>query len=219
LSLQNPINVKLIVEEINAIDFLESDFDAKGSIFEYFLNYQGKNDDLAQYFTPRLVVRFMVNYLSPKLGEKVYDPFCGSGGMLIEAYQFLHKQILPKDLKKASELHRLRKETLYGNDIANIAYVAKLNMILVGDGHNNITRGDTLKNKIENKYEIVITNIPFNLKTKFGNLYPHPTDDANSICVQHIVTSLKNTAKARAGIIVPDKFVSAITYQKLRQSL
>jgi type I restriction enzyme M protein len=97
--------------------------------------------------------------------------------------------------------------------------VAKLNMILIGDGHNNITRNDSLKNKIENQYDVVITNIPFNLKTKFGNLYQYPTNDANSICVQHIVASLKKTVNARAGIIVPDKFVSATTYQKLRQNL
>jgi type I restriction enzyme M protein len=112
LTIQNPVNVKLIVEEINAIDFFESDFDAKGHIFEYFLNYQGKNDDLAQYFTPRPIVRFIVNYLSPKLNEKIYDPFCGSGGMLIEAYQFLHKQIFPNDAEKDWEINHLKKETL-----------------------------------------------------------------------------------------------------------
>jgi type I restriction enzyme M protein len=75
---------------MDKINFTESDFDAKGVIFEYFLKRRGK-DDLAQYFTPRTVVRFMVNYLSPKLGEKVYDPFCGSGGMLIEAFNFVRR--------------------------------------------------------------------------------------------------------------------------------
>jgi type I restriction enzyme M protein len=93
LQIKDPIIIREIIQEINTIDFVQSDFDAKGAIFEYFLGKKG-NNDLAQYFTPRTVVRFMVNYLSPKLEEKVYDPFCGTGGMLIEAFTFLWKQTL-----------------------------------------------------------------------------------------------------------------------------
>ncbi|MEG7978381.1 MAG: SAM-dependent methyltransferase [Mollicutes bacterium UO1] len=199
------------------MDFAESDFDAKGVIFEYFLGQRGK-DDLAQYFTPRNIVRFMVNFLEPKLGETVYDPFCGSGGMLIEAYEFIRKQIL-FDEKYQDNLNFLRKKTLYGNDKASIAYVAKLNMILIGDGHNNIERCDSLKKKARRECDIVITNIPFNISTEFGNLYTYPTSEANSICVQHIIANLTPNPNARAGIIVPNIFVSGDGFQELRKNI
>ncbi|CAG8527596.1 28736_t:CDS:2 [Racocetra persica] len=254
LKIRDAVIIKEIIEEMNKIDFAQSDFDAKGVIFEYFLKRKGKND-LAQYFTPRTIVRFMVNYLSPKFGEKVYDPFCGSGGMLIEAFNFIRKQaktltnlaeqnnqnanvecdfcqkffssqlvkLISEQNKKICEKclsNLLKRQTFYGKDKATVAYVAKLNMILSGDGHNNIHRvKDTLKEKVENKYEVVITNIPFNMATKFGGIYKIPSNDANAICVQHCLEALKKEKGSRAGIIVPDKFTFFNGYKDLRKKL
>lgn len=124
--------VKHIVEKLNEIDFINTSLDVKGSAFEFFLGYRGLNDDLAQYFTPRNIIRFMCDLIKPKPGEKIYDPFCGSGEILINAFEYIKKQINPDDKIR---LKTLKENTIYGTDINSIAYVAKMNMILVGDGH------------------------------------------------------------------------------------
>jgi type I restriction enzyme M protein len=183
----------------------------KGSAFEFFLGHRGLNDDLAQYFTPRNIIRFMCNLIEPKPGEKIYDPFCGSGGILINAFEYIKKQINPDD--KIS-LKNLKENTIYGTDINSIAYVAKMNMILVGDGHANITeqKGGSLINKRTNQYDIVMTNIPFNLNIMdFGNnvnnLYDIFSNNGNSICVQHCLDALSKNLSSRACIIIPEQFI------------
>jgi len=215
INITNPQTINFIVEKFNEIDFQHSDLEIKGEVFQYFLGYQGKNDDLAQYFTPRQVVSFMVSFLKPKLGENIYDPFCGSGGILVEAFDFVHRQI-KHDEERKSNL-KILQSSFRGQDFATIAYVAKLNMILVGDGHSNIDKCDSLEKKIINEYDLVITNIPFNGKTNHGNNYTYKSNDANSICVQHCLNALKKEKGSRAGIIVPDIFVSSKHYLELRK--
>ncbi|WP_017193377.1 HsdM family class I SAM-dependent methyltransferase [Vaccinium witches'-broom phytoplasma] len=198
--------VKCIVKKLNEIDFINTSLDVKGSAFEFFLGHRGLNDDLAQYFTPRNIIRFMCNLIEPKPGEKIYDPFCGSGGILINAFEYIKKQINPDD--KIS-LKNLKENTIYGTDINSIAYVAKMNMILVGDGHANITeqKGGSLINKRTNQYDIVMTNIPFNLPKNENLLYDIPSSNSNSICVQHCLDALSKNLNSRACIIIPEQFI------------
>lgn len=84
-----------------------------------------------------------------------------------------------------------------------------MNMILTGDGHTNITHQDTLKNPLEEKYNIVITNIPFNLQVDINNSYYNlETNDGNSQCIEHIIKSLKKGENSRAFIIIPEGFLN-----------
>lgn len=64
--------------------------DIKGIAFEHFIHSytRGTNNDLGQYFTPRHIVRMMVHFLKPQIGETIHDPFCGTGGMLIECFRY-----------------------------------------------------------------------------------------------------------------------------------
>lgn len=217
LNINNSQTINFILEKFNEIDFQHSDLEVKGEIFQYFLAYQGKKDDLAQYFTPRNVVSFMVSFLKPKLGEKIYDPFCGSGGILVEAFDFVRRQI-KHDEERENNL-KILQDSFCGQDYANIAYVAKLNMILIGDGHNNIQKCDSLEKRVKEKYDLVITNIPFNSKTSYGSKYSYQTNDANSVCVQHCLDALKKEKSSRAGIIVPDAFICDKFYQDLRKNI
>ena len=210
-------NIKNIIEKLSKIDFINTSLDVKGNAFEYFLNYKGKNDDLAQYFTPRKIVRFLIEISNPKPWEKVYDPFCGSGGILIKSFDYIKNQVLNKN-----ELNFLKNKQLFGTDISTIAYVAKMNMILSGDGHTNITRQlkGSLKNKRTNQYDLVITNIPFNLDIDYnieGIMYNIPSNNGNSIAVQHILDSLKKQKGSRATIVVPEQFIFANELKTTRQ--
>ena len=85
----------------------------------------------------------MVRLVNPKIGEKIYDPFCGTGGFLIESFRHIERNMGTGNpaLKKI-----LREETIYGNEITNTARITKMNMILAGDGHSNIHMMDSLAN-------------------------------------------------------------------------
>ena len=181
---------KLILLINDTGDLSQVNTDLKGEAFEYFLKkYQDSHSDLAQYFTPRHIVKFMVTLIDPKLTYRILDPFCGTGGMLIECFKYIKKNTH----LKGNDFNQLKYNTIYGQDNSDSSKIAKMNMILSGDGHSNIKRADTLKNTPESIYDVVITNIPFNLKPK--------PKEKNIKCIRYCIDSLKETGKAY--IIVP----------------
>jgi len=155
------------IDRLDGLNLIDVNSDIKGDAFEYFLRqYNSGYKDLGEYFTPRHFVRFIVKLLNPKLGEKVYDPFCGTGGMLIESFKHIESRLPNNDKDTISFL---KNNTIYGNELTETARVAKMNMILMGDGHNNIERKDSLKYPVTDKYDVVITNILFSQKTDHLN--------------------------------------------------
>lgn len=204
-----PINSADIFEEIvcdlSKLNLTASDSDVNGDAFEYFLKnaYQGiKIKDLGEYFTPRNIVRTMISMVNPKIGETIYDPFCGTGGFLIEAFRYL--KIRTSFNKEMQNI--LRKKTIYGSEITVNARIAKMNMVLFGDGHNNIKKQDTLGNYVKEKYDIVITNPPYSQKTRYGHLYPIQSESGDTICALHCFESLKQGGKG--CLLLKENFVS-----------
>lgn len=188
---------------IGGVNLTATDVDVKGDAFEFFLkSVTNGNKDLGEYFTPRHIVRTMVNLVKPKFGEKIYDPFCGTGGFLVEAFKYLRLRI---DDSSEGTMDILKNNSLFGREITSTSRIARMNMILFGDGHTNIKQIDTLENPVKSKYDIVLTNIPYSQKTKFGSYYHIPTQNGDSICIQHAFQSLKHNG--RAAIIVPETFL------------
>lgn len=207
--IKNPKNMERLIDILSSFRLSSVRDDIKGMAFEHFIHSytRGTKNDLGQYFTPRHIVRMMVHFLKPKIGETVYDPFCGTGGMLIECFRYISQH-----MKRPQDGRKLKKETLFGRDNSNVARIAMMNMIMFGDGHSNIQRGDSyaLLGDAKHKYDIVITNIPFSQKTDFYEGYPIvPSGQKNgdSIGVQHCLESLKKTDNARAAVIVPIGFL------------
>jgi len=217
LKIKNASTLKGIINQLDQLELVNIESDIKGDAFEYFLRtYNSGEKDLGEYYTPRHIVKFLVKLLNPKFGESIYDPFCGTGGMLIESFKHLYKTA-PNN---KSSLKFLKKDSVFGREISTTAKIAKMNMILIGDGHNNIKRIDSLANPENNKYDIVITNMPFSQTTEFGNLYDIPTPDANSICVQYCVKAIDSTSEnGRIGIIVPEKVLFDKSYKVLREKI
>jgi type I restriction enzyme M protein len=215
LEIRNPKTLEKIINNLNDLQLTDINADIKGDAFEYFLrSYNAGNKDLGEYFTPRHIVKTMVKLLNPQYGEKIYDPFCGTGGMLIESFRHIYKS-MPKNINTEDIL---RHETVYGRDITKTSRIAKMNMILMGDGHNNIERIDSLANPIENKFDVVITNMPFSQTTEFYNLYDIPTEgskNGDSICIQHCLRS--SIKGGRLAIIVPEGFLFDKKYKKVRE--
>ncbi len=203
LGIKNASTLEEIIEMIDPINFTATDSDVKGDAFEYFLrSVTNGNKDLGEYFTPRHIVRTMVNLVKPLYGEKIYDPFCGTGGFLLEAFKYLSVRA---DTQNQEVMHFIKNKTLYGREITSTSRIAKMNMILFGDGHSNIKQMDTLQNPVYDEYEIILANIPYSQETEYGSHYPIPSTNADSVCVQHIWQALK--AGGRAAVIVPETFL------------
>jgi type I restriction enzyme M protein len=193
-------NLKDIVTKISKIgNLLDTNSDIKGDAFEYFLkNSISVGNDLGEYFTPRHIVKLMVELLDLKFNETIYDPCCGTGGFLIEAF----KNIKNKCKLTSANLKILETQTVFGREISTTARIAKMNMIIIGDGHNNIEQKDSLEFPVKGKYDVVLSNYAFSQKTDFSGFYNFTTSDANIIFLKHIYDSLNKNG--RCALVVPE---------------
>ena len=204
LQIRHPDNLRQIIEMLDGLQLTDINADIKGDAFEYFIrSYNASNPrDLGQIFTPRHIVKTMVKLVNPEIGETIYDPFCGTGGMLIVAF----KHIMQAMSRSDHNLAQLQRNTVYGSDLTKTASIAKMNMILAGDGHNNVERRDSLASPIDDRYDVVITNMPFAQKTRYGDRYKVPSRLGDIICPQHCFRAVK--PGGRMAIIVPEGFLS-----------
>ena len=228
LKIKNPNTVKEIVDKLSNLKLLNTESEIKGDAFEYFLKSLASGNDLGEYFTPRHIVKLMVTLVNPKFGNTVFDPCCGTGGFLIEAFRHIQKGI---DEKDKDLMRTLREHSIFGIELTDTYKIAKMNMIITGDGHNNIIQADVTKNDywkhkdlkkvLEEKkitgFQIILSNIPYSQTTDYGHLYPIPTNDADSIFVQQIILALKKGG--RCGVIVPEGFLFKSEHKKVREYL
>lgn len=231
LQIRDASILKEIMDKLDPLMLTDVDSDVKGDAFEYFLKAStSTKNDLGEYFTPRHIVKTMVRLVNPQIGETVYDPFCGTGGFLIESFRYIHKNMARTD----SNLRTLRESTVYGNEITNTARITKMNMILAGDGHSNIEMKDSLANPVDgsttytdekgvvhhNGFDIVLANMPYSQKTKHGSLYDLPSTNGDSICVQHCMKAINSAAEnGRMALVVPEGFLFRKDLAKTREYL
>ena len=194
--------IKKIVQRLNLLNLTGIDEDIKGVAFEYFMERTttAKND-LGEYFTPRHIVRFMVRLLNPKFGETVYDPFCGTGGFLTESFKHISQLSNPSK----SDTAQLYNDTVFGSETTTTARIAKMNMILCGDGHSGVFRRNSLLANTTGKYDNILSNIPFSLEIPEDILNMsegHDAKDADEACVLKCFNSLK--VGGAMAIVVPE---------------
>lgn len=228
LKIKNPNTVKDIVEKLSNLKLINTESEIKGDAFEYFLKNLASGNDLGEYFTPRHLVKLIVTLINPKYGNTVFDPFCGTGGFLIEAFRQIKRGIDEKDKKL---MKFLREQTIFGIELTDTYKIAKMNMIITGDGHNNIIQDDTAKkeywnhkdlkkilDKMDKKgFDIVLANIPYGQTTDYGHLYPIPSNQGDSIFIQHIIEVLNKGGKC--GVIIPEGFLFKSEHRRIREYL
>ncbi|MDR2653259.1 MAG: N-6 DNA methylase [Prevotellaceae bacterium] len=217
LLINKPENLQAIIAKISKIgNLLDTNSDIKGDAFEYFLkNSISVGNDLGEYFTPRHIVKLIVELLDLKFEETIYDPCCGTGGFLIEAF----KNIRNKCKNTPNNIDILENNTVFGREISTTSRIAKMNMIIMGDGHNNIEQKDSLEYPIKEKYDVVLTNFAFSQKTDYGSYYGFDTTDANPVFVKHIYDSMKKDG--RCAVVVPEGllFDTKKEYVRIRKLL
>lgn len=217
-----------LIELIESIPFRDVDSDVKGDAFEFFLrNVTNGNKDLGEYYTPRHIVKMIIKLLNPIYGEKIYDPCCGTGGFILECFKHLRANtditIYPEDsaeviAEKREKKRFIREESIYGREITSTARIAKMNMILFGDGHTHIRQMDSLSEVVNENFEIVVSNIPYSQKNlENGSLYDFPTDKGDSLFMQHIWKALKKGG--RMAVVVPDTFLYSDETYDIRKKI
>lgn len=166
ISIKNPQTLRHIIEALDPLILSTIDRGIKGDAFEYFLEKTTSTEnDLGEYFTPRNIVKTIINLVDPKFKETVYDPFCRTGWFLMEDFNDIKENNI---IEGEEDLKGLRHNTLYGREVTTTARIAKVNMVLHGDRHSGIQPINTLINPdylLPNgevkKFDVVVTNMPF----------------------------------------------------------
>lgn len=160
--------IRKIVTLFENYDLGLTAFDVKGEAFEYFLG-DTFTGGLGEYFTPRNVVEFMVEAIDPKIGEKIIDPFCGTGGFMIFAFEVVSEKIRLQEFsaeEKAKWKLELSSKCLFGTDWKErTSQACKMNMMVHGDGSSGVFMHDgftDVEGHIEpGMFNLCLTNPPF----------------------------------------------------------
>jgi type I restriction enzyme M protein len=163
-----------------------------------------------EYYTPRPLIRAIVQVVHPKIGETIYDGACGSAGFHCESFEFLKasSKLTTKDLTT------LQTRTFYGKEKKSLAYViGVMNMILHGIEAPNIIHTNTLTENLadiqqKDRYDIVLANPPFGGKERkeVQQNFPIRTGETAFLFLQHFIKILK--AGGRAGVVIKNTFLS-----------
>lgn len=164
-----------IIKNLEPFSFLGTGDDIKGTVYEIFLKstLRGEFD---QYFTPREIVEFMVKCVDPNIGDIILDPACGSGGFLIQAFNYVNAKINSSNASEVENNNKFKTlidKCLWGHEADyDLHVLAKINLIMHGDGWNNIYQGDTLSSdKLPNNYfDVVLANPPFTIPYGFKDV-------------------------------------------------
>ncbi|WP_018128158.1 N-6 DNA methylase [Balneola vulgaris] len=163
-----------------------------------------------QYYTPRPLIRAMIEVVDPKIGETVYDGAVGSAGFLCEAYEYMYERMD----KTTENLKTLQEQTFYGKEKKNLAYIIGImNMILHGIEAPNIIHTNTLAEDIrsiqeKDRYNVILANPPFGGKERkeVQENFDIKTSETAFLFLQHFIKSLK--AGGRAAIVIKNTFLS-----------
>jgi type I restriction enzyme M protein len=201
-----------VINKVNGIHFTSSDeIHTLGNFYESMLKeMRDAAGDSGEFYTPRAVVRFMVDVIDPKIGEMVLDPACGTGGFLVEAYSHMEKQC-----KTVQQRRQLQQGTILGNEAKPLPYLlAQMNLLLHGLETPRIDAGNSLAVALreigdKDRVDVILTNPPFGGEEERGILSNFPEDKQTAetalLFLQLIMRKLKRAPKpGRAAVVVPN---------------
>jgi len=216
----DPAKLRLLIQMIDSKNWSELDQDVKGEVYEGLLarNADDVRGGAGQYFTPRPVIRAIVEVMRPEPMMRISDPACGTGGFLLAAFEYLRGRTI-----NAEEAVHLRTKTLRGVDLVpNVARLCAMNLFLHGIGtdhkHPVVEIRDSLASKSD-PVDMVLTNPPFGKKSSFTIIGADGRSQTDKISyersdfwvttsnkqlnfVQHVYSMLGEGG--RAAVVVPD---------------
>ncbi len=207
--ISQPAHLAKVVAMVDAQDWLSLDIDTKGAIYEGILekNGQDKKSGAGQYFTPRALIKAMVDVTNPKITETVCDPACGTGGFLLAAFDHMKRE--SQDRRKQTFL---KTEALTGCDITPLVVtLASMNLYLHGVGIDSspVKCEDSLEKEPSRLYDVILANPPFGTRPAgLGEIssmrqdFFAKTSNNQLNFLQHIMLLLK--VGGRAAVVLPD---------------
>ena len=205
--IEMPVHLKKVITMIDEEQWLIMDGDVKGAIYESILekNGQDKKSGAGQYFTPRPLIKAMVDCISPQIGETVCDPACGTGGFLLTAYDYMKEQSASKEKRDF-----LRNKALHGVDNTPLVVtLASMNLYLhgVGTDRSPIVCEDSLEKEPSTLVDVILANPPFGIRPAGSVDINRPdfyveTKNNQLNFLQHMMLMLKTGG--RAAVVLPD---------------
>ena len=209
--IQSGYNLRDVIERVDELRFgSHSEKHELSHLYEAKIRNMGNaGRNGGEYYTPRPLIRAMIQVVDPKIGERIYDGACGSAGFLCEAFDYLSKTKL-----STSDAKTLQQKTFYGKEKKSLAYVIGImNMILHGIEAPNIVHTNTLGENVldiqdKDRYEVVLANPPFGGKERpeVQQNFPIKTGETAFLFLQHFIKSLK--PHGRAAIVIKNTFLS-----------
>jgi len=218
--IQDPAKLKRLIHLIDDETWIGMEIDIKGKIYEGLLqkNAEDVKSGAGQYFTPRALIKAMVEVMRPEPGQTICDPACGTGGFFLATHDYIsHNYPLDRDQQKF-----LKFNTFRGKDIVDsVVRLCVMNLYLhgIGGDESPIDVGDSLISDPRDRFDMVLTNPPFGKKSSITIVNGDGKADKESLIyeredfwattsnkqlnfLQHVKTLLKINGKA--AIVVPD---------------
>jgi type I restriction enzyme M protein len=205
-------NLREIIDHIEELRFRsQTEKHELSALYEEKIKRMGNaGRNGGEYYTPRPLIRAIVQVVQPRIGERIYDGAVGSAGFLCESFDYLKS----KDNLTTKDLTTLQSRTFYGKEKKSLAYViAIMNMILHGIETPNIIHTNTLSENLadiqeKDRFEIVLANPPFggNERREVQQNFPVRTGETAFLFLQHFIRMLK--AGGRGGVVIKNTFLS-----------
>lgn len=205
-----------VIDKVNGIHFNASEeIHTLSRLYETMLReMRDAAGDSGEFYTPRPVVRFMVEVIDPKLGETILDPACGTGGFLVETYSHLEQQC-----QTVEDRETLQGSSLYGGEAKSLPYLlVQMNLLLHGLEYPRIDPQNSLRFPLreigdKDRVDVILTNPPFGGEEEKGILGNFPEDmqtaETALLFLQLIMRKLKrpghgSESGGRAAVVVPN---------------
>lgn len=216
-----------VINKIAGIHFTSSEeLHTLGALYESMLReMRDAAGDSGEFYTPRPVVRFMVEVINPQLGETVLDPAAGTGGFLVEAFKHLSGQI-----KTVAQRKLLQNKSIFGCEPKPLPYLlCQMNLLLHGLATPHIDPGNALRFKLseigeKDRVNVIVTNPPFGGEEEKGIQGNFPEDGQSAetalLFMQLIMRRIKRAGAGRAAVVVPESVMSDTgVAQRIRKQL
>ena len=210
--IQSGYNLREVIELVDELRFgSQAEKHELSHLYEAKIKNMGNaGRNGGEYYTPRPLIRAMIQVTAPKIGERIYDGAVGSAGFLCEAFEYLSA----KPNLNTKDHRTLQTSTFFGKEKKSLAYViAIMNMILHGIEAPNIVHANTLADNIQDiqdkdRYHIVLANPPFGGKERkeVQQNFPIKTGETAFLFLQHFIKILK--PGGRAAIVIKNTFLS-----------
>ena len=210
--IDRPVLLAKVIEMVASENWYMMEGDLKGAIYESILekNGQDRKSGAGQYFTPRALIKAMVDVTDPKIIETVADPACGTGGFLLAAYEHMKPQS-----KEIAKQKFLKEHAFFGADNTPLVVtLASMNLYLhdIGTESSPIVCQDSLIDKSDKMFDVILANPPFGTRPQGSvEVYANrpefvKTSDNQVNFLQHIMSIVRTNG--RVAVVLPDNVLT-----------